>query len=397
MSARRGFVAALLALGVAQSCTNDFDKFEVTDGSAGSSSGGELALGGTTAKAGSTNRAGAPPNLAGTTNSGGMADGGMSQGGAGRGDAGMPGMAGMVGMAGAEPDPCGGPCVLDHATAMCVQDACALDECDASWGDCNDSAPDGCEHSILADTVHCGECDRACSTSNVAAIECSDSSCSSSCVAGFANCLQGEAPDDGCETPVLTDAANCGGCDNACPGGFVCQGGQCACNGRNDCGNGSGVECVSGECECDQVACRPGERCRDAQGGANVCSCNGSTDPGCGPTESCCAVSGCTDVTSDPANCGACDRLCTTGFSCAAGACQCDSPQDCGAEPDAGTGDAGASSTGAGGAADAGAASVPGSGGAPPSSAIACTLGLCVCSGTTCAEGQRCQADGSCG
>jgi hypothetical protein len=392
MSAGRGLAVAMLVLGVAQSCTNDFDKFEVTDGSSGSSSGGDFALAGTTAKAGSVSRSGAPPNLAGTTSVGGANEGGAP----GMVDAGAPGVGGMLGMAGAEPEPCGGPCVLDHATAVCVEDACAVDACDADWGDCNGSAADGCEHPVLADTTHCGECERACATTNVASLECSAGACSSSCAAGFANCQQGELPDDGCETPVLTDAANCGGCDNACPGNFICKAGRCACDGRNDCGNGNGVECVSDVCECDQVACRPGERCRDSQGD-KVCSCNGSTGPGCSASELCCTVSGCTDVTSDPSNCGACDRLCGTGFVCAAGACQCDSPQDCGAGPDPGTGDAGAPSVGTGGAGDGGSATDPGAGGVAPGLPIACTAGLCVCNGNTCAEGQRCLPDGSCG
>jgi hypothetical protein len=385
MSKRRGLAVAMLVLGAIQSCTNDFDKFEVTDGSSASSSGGTLSLAGTTAKAGTTSRAGSPPNLGGTLGVGGASEGGAP----GTGDAGAPGMGGMLGTAGAEPEPCGGPCVLDHATAMCVQDDCAVDACESDWGDCNVVAADGCEHSLLADTAHCGGCERACATSNVAALECSDGACSSSCAAGFANCEQSELPDDGCETPVLTDAANCGGCDNACPNNFVCKAGRCACDGRNDCGNGNGIQCVSDLCECDQVACRPGERCRDAQGGANVCSCNGSTEPGCGADELCCAVSGCTDVTSDPANCGGCERLCGTGFICAAGACQCDSSQDCGAGPPP--------DTGTGGAGDGGSASDAGAGGVAPGVPIACTLGLCVCEGNTCAEGQRCLADGSCG
>jgi hypothetical protein len=370
MNARRGFVTALLVLGVAQSCTNDFDKFDVTDGTgtSGANPGGSLALAGTMPKAGMPNR---PPN--GGTTGGDLVDGGASQGGAGQGgasagDAGAPstagvpsaaGMPGMGGAGGAEPDPCAGV-------------------------------------SLSTDVENCGECGRACATSHVASLECSEGACSSSCATGFANCLLDEAADDGCETPVLTDSASCGGCDNACPGGFVCQAGLCACDGKNDCGNGNGVACVSGLCQCDQAACRPGDRCRDSQG-SKACSCNGSGEPGCGPTEACCAVDGCTDIMSDPANCGACERLCTTGFSCSAGTCQCDTPQDCGAEPDVDTGEAGAPGTGAGGAADGGAPAIPGAGAAPPTSAISCSLGLCVCDGTTCAEGQRCLPGGGCG
>jgi hypothetical protein len=46
-----------------------------------------------------------------------------------------------------------------------------------------------------------------------------------------------------------------------------------------------------------------------------------------------------------------------------------------------------------GGAAAGGA---PGAGGAAASS-IDCVAGLCVCSGNTCSEGQRCLPNGGCG
>jgi hypothetical protein len=379
----------IFSLGLTQSCSNDFDQFELTDAGAGSSSGGQLSLGGTTAKAGtSSNRAGSTTNLAGTAPgmAGGTGEGGVADPGA----AGAPGTAGvgvMAGAAGAEPEPCGGPCVLDHATAQCAQEACAIDSCEQDFGDCNTSAADGCEHPTQADLATCGECARACASPNVAALECSSGACSSSCAAGFANCTRAESPDDGCETPVLTDAANCGGCDNACPSNFVCKAGQCACDFKNDCGNGSGVACVNDLCECDQTACRPGERCRDAQG-SKVCSCNGSADAGCSATELCCSR-GCTDVASNAANCGACGRSCSTGFICASSTCQCDSAEDCGAEPVVG---------GEGGAANAaGGATEPGVGGAPAVLPIACVIGMCVCNGNTCAVGQRCLPDGSCG
>lgn len=391
MIAKRGLLGLIFALGLAQSCRNDFDKFELPEATAGTSSGGELSLGGTTAKGGSSSpRGGSSPNLAGTATAGRIGEGGVTDPGA-AGAAGPAGAGGLGGVAGAEPEPCGGPCTLDNSTAECVEDACAIASCDQDFGDCNTSAADGCEHPLQADLENCGECARDCDTANVAALECSSGACSSSCAPGFANCAQAESPDDGCETPVLTDAANCGGCDNACPSGFVCKTGQCACDFKNDCGNGNGVECVSDVCSCDQTSCRPGERCRDAQG-SKVCSCNDSAEAGCSATEFCCA-SGCTDVASNAANCGACGRLCSTGFICASGACQCDSAEDCGGEPVAG-GEAGA--PGAAGAATGG-ASDSGLGGATAALPIACVAGICVCNGTSCASGQRCLADGTCG
>jgi hypothetical protein len=400
VTAQRGLLGLVFVLGLAQSCSNDFDQFELTAASAGSSSGGQLSLGGATAKAGTTSsRAGTTTNLAGTTTAaGGMGEGGMAEpaaagtpGAAGAAD--TSGGAGLGGIAGAgpEPEPCGGPCTLDHATAQCVEDACAIDSCDQDFGDCNTSAADGCELPLQADLENCGECGRACAATHVAALECTSGTCSSSCAAGFANCARGELPDDGCETPVLTDVENCGGCDNACPDSFACKAGLCACDFKNDCGNGNGVACVNDVCVCNEMACRPGERCRDAQG-SKVCSCNGSAEAGCSANELCCA-SGCTDVTSNPESCGACGRLCSTGFICASGTCQCDSAEDCGADTTLG-GEAGAPSVGgaaAGGASDSGGA------GAAAALPIACVVGVCVCNGNTCAGGQRCLADGTCG
>jgi hypothetical protein len=384
MMAKRGLIGLAVALVIAQSCTNDFDKFEVTAGGAATSSGGKIPIAGS-----STNIAGS--NRAGTTSLGGNAatggetsvNGGAPSAGAASGGAPVEGGAGAAGMTGAggAPDvPCGGLCTLDHATAECVADSCAIAECEDAWDDCNVSASDGCEHAVALDTANCGACERACATTNIAAIECTSGACSSSCRPGFANCTQTKTPDDGCETPVTSDAANCGGCDNACPAGFVCSNGQCDCNSRNDCGNGNGVQCVDDLCQCDLAACRPGERCRDAAAGAKACSCNGSTE-GCLPSELCCATGGCTDVQSNAANCGACGRACSAGFTCAAGACQCDSVEDCGGE---------LTPVGVGGAGAAGETSVP------PAN-IDCVAGMCVCDGNTCVEGQRCLPNGTCG
>jgi hypothetical protein len=375
--AKRGFFGLAVVLVIAQSCTNDFDKFEVTTGGAATSSGGKVPLSGATSSLAGNNRGGSTA-LGGTTAVGGemSASGAATSGGApAEGGAGG-GAAGLSGAAGAPDVPCAGPCVLDHATAECVEDACAVAACENAWGDCNLSAADGCEHSVAADTANCGACERACDVTNIAAVQCTSGACSSSCMPGFANCTQTETPDDGCETPVTSDAANCGGCDNTCPTGFICSNGQCDCDSKNDCGNGSGVECVDALCQCSLAACRPGERCRDAQG-SKACSCNGGVD-GCLANEFCCAVGGCTDVQSNAASCGACGRACSPGFVCAAGACQCDSVEDCGD----------ATPVGVGGAA--------GDTGLPPAD-IACVVGMCVCSGTTCAEGERCLPDGTCG
>lgn len=389
MSRRRGAWSLVLLFGIAQSCTNDFDQFDASGTSVrggSSSSGGSIALAGTTTRGGSTGLGGALPvggtttSRAGTSSTGGHAPAAAGAAGA-LADAGATGVAG----AGSEPIPCGGPCTLGHATAACVEDACAVSACDDSWGDCNALAEDGCEHAVRGDIANCGACGRACDTQGVASLSCENGACSSSCEPGFANCVQNAMPDDGCETAVTSNAAHCGGCNNKCPNGFVCLGGQCSCDSKNDCGNGNGVECSNHSCQCSLTACRPGERCRD-NGGTKVCSCNGSTSPGCAANEFCCGAGGCTDVLSNADNCGSCGRACTPGFSCSEGSCRCDSAADCGGVD--------APEVGAGGAPAEGGAS--GGSGAPASS-ITCVQGLCACNGNLCTQGQRCLADGHCG
>ncbi|HVJ20268.1 MAG TPA: hypothetical protein VM686_32860, partial [Polyangiaceae bacterium] len=292
MRTLRGLLALATVVGVAQSCTNDFDKFDV-------------GVGGATSVAGTTSRGGTTVNTGGT----------IARGGTGSSAGGDTGVAGVDASAGAE-SMAGAP----------------------SGGGAG-GAPEGCQEAIDSDVLHCGECERACDSSGVSGLECSSGTCTSSCAPGFANCSQPAlGPDDGCETDVSADTAQCGGCDNACPTGFACSSGQCACDNSGDCGNGGGVDCVSGQCECDSVLCRPGEQCR-AAGGDRFCSCNDSTGPGCAANEFCCAA-GCTDVESSALDCGACGRSCTSGFECVSGACECDSAEDCGGAPVAG--DAGA-------------------------------------------------------
>ena len=57
---------------------------------------------------------------------------------------------------------CGGvQCMLTHATAACVNDACAIQQCDTGYADCDGKDATGCEVS-LTDPANCGACGNAC-------------------------------------------------------------------------------------------------------------------------------------------------------------------------------------------------------------------------------------------
>jgi hypothetical protein len=225
----------------------------------------------------------------------------------------------------------------------------------------------------LTDATNCGACGRACGAQNVLSKACVAGVCASTCQLGFGNCLRPAAPaaDDGCEQSTAGDPANCGGCGNSCTAqtdvGLVCGAtapGQCGCAGdATRCRQrGSGGTCdASGLCRCGANVCAPGEGCtRDGADPNDRCSCNRGSS--CSPGQTCCQTAGCRDLTSDAANCGACNRECPAGFACQSGQCACTTSGQCNA-----------------------------------GSAGTCSGGRCACGNAICASGQRCQPNGACG
>jgi hypothetical protein len=78
---------------------------------------------------------------------------------------------------------------------------------------------------LLTDPNNCGVCGNPCSLANATAF-CSSGLCwVKSCNFGWGDC-DGVVP-NGCETNVLTNSKNCGGCFNTCQGGTICFSGQC--------------------------------------------------------------------------------------------------------------------------------------------------------------------------
>jgi hypothetical protein len=177
---------------------------------------------------------------------------------------------------------CQTPCVLPGAVGKCTAGSCAVESCLAGFQDCNQMPEDGCESTKATDLANCGACGMACSGLQNATPACVGGLCDlGPCKPNFGDCDGMKS--NGCETNLLTSAANCAGCGNACalPNAVAaCANGVCAV----------GV-CNAGSANCDNV---------DANG---------------------CEV----DTAGDPTNCGTCGKVCVlpnAGAKCMGSTCQ---------------------------------------------------------------------------
>ena len=120
------------------------------------------------------------------------------------------------------------PCTLAQATANCSPNSgfCAISACLRSYQDCNRVADDGCEIDIDHDPDHCGSCTAPpCVVAN-ASPDCAAGRCAiRACHEGFGDCNQ--SAQDGCETNLQTSSAHCSKCNMPCPSGAACVGGKC--------------------------------------------------------------------------------------------------------------------------------------------------------------------------
>ncbi len=124
---------------------------------------------------------------------------------------------------------CGVKCNgIPNGTPSCVNSTC-VPSCSAGFKDCNGIYADGCEANLNTDVANCGGCGRACSGANVAAKACAGGLCTSTCAAGFGNCVRPVAPgaDDGCETNTTNNNSNCGACGVMCMNAQTCANSMC--------------------------------------------------------------------------------------------------------------------------------------------------------------------------
>jgi|SRR5579883_1807119 len=115
---------------------------------------------------------------------------------------------------------------------------------------------------------------------------------------------------------IMTGAANCGSCTNACPTGQMCANGHCtmppACTGSQMMCNGACTDTTSDPANCGTC----GTQCMTGM----VCQAGTCAAMGCPPGQLTC-MNGCVDPMSDAANCGGCGMACAAGQQCTAGAC----------------------------------------------------------------------------
>ena len=205
---------------------------------------------------------------------------------------------------------CGGcgnlcPPTVPHGVAaspVCVGGKCSL-VCDPGWDNCDGNSGNGCEAPLNTisncgacgttcppatgggaqcgqggrcemtcptgtflcgtkclpnendDVNNCGACGHVCVVpANGVSVGCSGGRCTVQCAKGFGNC--NSSFEDGCETNTDTSGAHCGGCNNACPGGWpLCLSGTCACFITF-----TGEYCSVGH-RCDICGCDAGSSC----------------------------------------------------------------------------------------------------------------------------------------
>lgn len=184
--------------------------------------------------------------------------------------------------------------------AECVGVAC---RCTGTLRACAGACVD-----TTSDPGNCGACGRAC----LAGQACNGGNCG--CAPGRQTCGTLGL----CGSEIATDIFNCGACGNRCTTAQTCTAGRCVADPRADAGcfrqTQCGTQCVdlardSANCQACGRACRPGEVCGLGADGGCGTICGTATLPNYCPNPDG-GVGGCTNLSADPMNCGACGRRC---------------------------------------------------------------------------------------
>ncbi|AKT43705.1 protein kinase domain-containing protein [Chondromyces crocatus] len=202
---------------------------------------------------------------------------------------------------------CRPACRLDHADEHACKGAqCIPKRCAAGWADCDGKPANGCETDTRTDGANCGACGQSCAKSpGVTAAVCEASACKvTRCAPGHDDCDGYFA--NGCETDLRESKEHCGACGNACtPGPGVvdafckaatCRVGKCM-PGRADCDlqvdNGCETDLASDPANCGACgrSCAPGlgvasvvcvsGQCRIGACSAERLACGGTGENGC--------------------------------------------------------------------------------------------------------------------
>ncbi|MDH5672087.1 MAG: hypothetical protein OEZ06_08055 [Myxococcales bacterium] len=240
---------------------------------------------------------------------------------------------------------CGLSCTsadVPNATPSCERGFCGVAACVGDFGDCNQSAGDGCEQSLNT-TDHCGGCNVLCDLPGSIDDDCSSGTCAAgSCEIGYEDC-NGD-PTDGCES--LDSSQHCGACGATCDvtlsnvSAASCNAGVCqisCADGFGDCDGDPSTGCEAalntvGRCGSCDVACSYDNAVAACDAGVCVLQrCSSGFDNCDGDDTDGCETSLNADIT-----CGSCGNDCTasglpvcSGGSCSAVSCPDPNTADC--------------------------------------------------------------------
>ncbi|MCX7958294.1 MAG: choice-of-anchor D domain-containing protein, partial [Deltaproteobacteria bacterium] len=196
---------------------------------------------------------------------------------------------------------CGSVCNPSNANATCENKKCRIESCKGTYQDCNNDVSDGCESDMLIDNSNCGGCRKICGNKS----SCKNGSCV--CESGYLNC-DNDFATNGCEVDKNTDPAHCGDCITNCGQNSVCVSGFCGCqndykncNNRLDDGCEVNIKINANHCGDCNVKCGPNAFCDNGQCKCNFGygNCNGDWFDGCEKY-----------LMFDKNNCGECKKVC---------------------------------------------------------------------------------------